>query len=70
MPEKTFGETIRNERELMCLTLEEVAKELGVSRTTIHSWEHNKKKPNKRHIRAIAELYCVSAKKLVQLLNK
>ena len=70
MPDKTFGEVIREERELICLSIEEVAKELGVSRTTIYAWEHNKKKPHKRHIRAIAELYCISAKKLVQLLNK
>lgn len=70
MPDKTFGEVIKEERELLCLTLEEVAKEIGVSVTTIYAWEHNKKKPHKRHIRAIAEFYCVSTKKLVQLLNK
>ena len=70
MPEKTFGQFIRAERELLSLTIEEASKNLGVSQTTLYHWEHDKKKPSKKHIRDIASLYCVSVKKLVQLLYK
>jgi len=69
MPEKTFGEVIRAERELMCFTIEEAAKLLKVDRTTLYAWETNKRKPHKRHIREIAELYAIDKKTLVELLN-
>ena len=68
--DQTFGQFIRKERENLSYTIEEVANELKVNAATIYHWEHDKKKPNKKHVRAIADLYCVSAKKLVQLLGK
>lgn len=70
MDQKSFGDFIRKERELLSFTMEEVANKLSVSRSTLYAWENNKKKPSKKHIRAIAELYCISTKKLVQLLGK
>ena len=69
MPEKTLGQFIRKERELLSYTIEEVAKELKVNAATIYHWEHDKKVPNKKHIRAIANLYCVSVKKLISLIK-
>lgn len=68
--DQTLGKFIKKERELLSLTIEEVATKLKVNPATIYHWEHDKKKPNKKHVRAIADLYCVSAKKLVQLLGK
>ena len=66
----TFGKFILKEREILSLTIEEVANKLQVNPATIYHWEHDKKKPNKKHVRAIADLYCVSTKKLVELLGK
>ena len=67
--DQTLGKFIKKERELLSLTIEEVATELKVNPATIYHWEHDKKKPNKKHIRAIAELYCVSVKKLISLIK-
>ena len=67
--EQTFGQFIKKERELISYTIEEVATELKVNPATIYHWEHDKKKPNKKHIRALADLYCVSVKKLISLIK-
>ena len=67
--DQTLGKFIKKERELLSLTIEEVATQLKVNPATIYHWEHDKKKPNKKHIRAIAELYCVSVKKLISLIK-
>lgn len=64
----TFGERIRKERELCSFSTEEASKELGVDRTTLYAWEMNKRKPSKKNVRKIAELYCVSVRELVSLL--
>lgn len=67
--DQTLGKFIKKERELLSLTIEEVATKLSVNPATIYHWEHDKKIPNKKHIRAIAELYCVSVKKLISLIK-
>jgi len=67
--DQTLGKFIKKERELLSLTIEEVATKLKVNPATIYHWEHDKKTPNKKHIRAIAELYCVSVKKLISLIK-
>ena len=68
--EVTFGQFIRNARELESLDTIEASAKLGVNRSTLFQWETDKIKPHKKHVRAIAELYGLDVKTLVHLLNR
>ena len=64
----TFGEFIKREREQFSFGVEEAADLLGVNRATLYQWETNKKRPSKKNVRKIAELYAVKVHDLVNLL--
>jgi transcriptional regulator with XRE-family HTH domain len=52
--------TLRELREEAMLTQTEVAKLLGVARSTVSLWESGNRAPRLDHMRQLAELYKVS----------
>lgn len=57
----------RKARKDAGVKIEQAAAHLGVSFTTILNWETGKTKPNAQNIKAMAELYNVSADYLIGL---
>lgn len=62
-----IGERLRTARKNKKLTLEEVARKLSTSHTTISRYEQEKRKPDPQVLRAFCELYDVSADYLLCL---
>src|SRR5258708_3419077 len=64
------GETIlpksplREAREALMWTMEEVAEKIGVSETSIGRWERGDKRPRRIHQRQLAELFATSSEAL------
>ena len=52
--------TLKAARINVGLSQKEVAKLLGISNKTIHSWENGATSPSAKHIDALCELYKVS----------
>lgn len=55
----------RNARKDAGVKIEQAAATLGVSITTLLNWETGKTKPNAKNIKAMSELYGVSADYLI-----
>ena len=43
-------------RERIVLSMAEIAKRLGISRTAVYNWEHGKTEPHESHIETLAEI--------------
>ena len=57
----TMAERLTNLREKIGLSQSEVARRLGVNRTTINAYEQNEIKPSLNKLIALADLYHTSA---------
>jgi len=59
MPEKSLiiGTQLQKARELLNLTLEDVAHELDISNEDISNWEKEKVKPNLNQLEKLANIY-------------
>ena len=55
--EQLTGSNLKEKRENLLLTQEELAREVGVSKLAISQWENRKAKPSKRHLRALKSLF-------------
>jgi len=53
----TFGEKVKHARKKLMLSQEEMAKEVGVSFTTLNRWENSKTDPVYKYLRAFHD-YC------------
>ncbi len=62
-----LGQRLRAARKRKKMTLEEVARKLNTSHTTISRYEQEKRKPDPGALRAFCELYDVSADYLLGL---
>ena len=62
-----IGQRLRTARKNKKMTLEEVAQKLSTSHTTISRYEQEKRKPDPDALRALCELYNVSADYLLGL---
>lgn len=63
-----IGATIKERRILLGLSLEDVAKELGVYRSTVLSWENGKTKTIKNaHIILLSKVLSLSVRELLGL---
>lgn len=51
------GSNLKDKRENLLLTQDELAKEIGVTKLSISQWENRKAKPSKRHLRALKVLF-------------
>lgn len=54
----TYPEKVKNAREILLLTQDEMAAELGVNAITVCRWETGKTEPNMKAKRAIRD-FCV-----------
>ena len=70
MPEPTFGERLREIRQKRQMTQESVGIKLGVSRTTVSSWEEDISRPRFSKIVALVQLFNVSYDHLFVYDNK
>lgn len=51
------GSNLKEKRENLLLTQEELAREIGVTKLAISQWENHKARPSKRHLRALKGLF-------------
>jgi transcriptional regulator with XRE-family HTH domain len=51
------GSNLKEKRENLLLTQEELAREIGVTKLAVSQWENSKAKPSKRHLRALKTLF-------------
>lgn len=63
------GQRLHAARKRKKMTLEEVARKLNTSHTTICRYEQGKRKPDPEALRAFCELYNISADYLLGLSN-
>jgi transcriptional regulator with XRE-family HTH domain len=61
----TFGEQLRNLRELNMLTLREVSKSLDLDPSLLAKIERNERAPNRQFIKKIAAFFNVNEKDLI-----
>lgn len=54
---KEMGRRLRQARERVGLSQEEVAEKLGVDRVTVTQWESGRRRPSHDHLIRLAELY-------------
>jgi transcriptional regulator with XRE-family HTH domain len=59
LPKETLGRALRTWRKCEGLTLEAVAKKLGISKQLLSAYEHGKKSPSTQRIVEIANLLAV-----------
>jgi len=64
---KTFGNYIRKFRKEKGLLIKELAKQLGVTEDTVINWEKRGRKPAKRHIRKIMDLFTDALPRFFQI---
>lgn len=60
-----FGQTLKRYRRERCLTLDDLAKALGVSKPTIWAWEHSKSRPKPERYEALAEVLKVPVESFI-----
>lgn len=63
-----FGITIKNLRAEKKLSLEKVAKKLGISRQAVNLWEHGRTLPRISKITQLAKIYDSNAQLLIESL--
>ena len=56
----TMGDRISAAREGAGMTVEALARKLGVRTTTLHGWEHDEREPRANHLRMLAGMLGVS----------
>ena len=66
LDQKQFGEKLRNHRKRLGLTQEEVAQQIGVSAQAVSKWEAGDCLPDCFNLKAISDLYCISADVLLE----
>lgn len=57
---KTFGEVVKQERQLNKLTIEEAAHKIGCSYSTLHAIENNQHEPKARTLVRILDAYAIN----------
>lgn len=62
----SLGEQLTRAREAIAYPQEDVANALGVTRTMISYWESGKRRPNDRQLVALARLYGVEVRELLE----
>ena len=66
LDQKIFGEKLRNHRKKLGMTQEEVAEKVGVSPQAISKWEAGDCLPDCFNLKAIADVYKISADVLLE----
>ena len=66
LDQKIFGEKLRNHRKKLGMTQEEVAEKIGVSAQAVSKWEAGDCLPDCFNIKAITDLYKISADVLLE----
>ena len=66
LDQKVFGEKLRNHRKRLGMTQEEVAEKVGVSPQAISKWESGDCLPDCFNLKAISDVYNVSADVLLE----
>lgn len=62
----TLGDTIRDHRNMLGLSQEQVANVLGTTGATVGRWERDERTPYPRHLAALAKLYRTDVQALVR----
>jgi transcriptional regulator with XRE-family HTH domain len=62
---ETFGDIIRNEREVKGLILRQVASALDIDQAIISKFERGERKPTKEQVEKFAEFYNLDKNKLI-----
>lgn len=65
MPNMYISENIKNNRERLGLTKEELGKRVGVSDVTIGYWESGKTTPRMKHVQKLAGIFGVDWDELI-----
>lgn len=60
-----LGERLRGLRQQHGLTLRELAEQVGVTATALHSWECGRRNPKHKHLRAFASAFKLSPQELL-----
>ena len=66
LDQKMFGEKLRNHRKKLGMTQEEVAEKVGVSPQAISKWEAGDCLPDCFNLKAISDIYQISADVLLE----
>lgn len=66
LDQKIFGEKLRNHRKLLDMTQEEVGERIGVSAQAVSKWEAGDCLPDCFNLKAISDLYHISADVLLE----
>ena len=66
LDQKIFGEKLRNHRKKLGMTQEEVAEKVGVSPQAISKWEAGDCLPDCFNLKAISDVYKISADVLLE----
>lgn len=66
LDQKIFGEKLRNHRKLLGMTQEEVGEHIGVSAQAVSKWEAGDCLPDCFNLKAISDLYNISADVLLE----
>ena len=66
---KSLGEALKEHRTRCHMTQEFVAEHLGVSRQAVSKWENGTSDPSTSNLLALAKLYGVSARELLQQID-
>lgn len=69
LDQKIFGEKLRNHRKSLGLTQEEAAEKIGVSAQAVSKWESGECLPDVFNLKAITDLYKISADVLLETEN-
>lgn len=56
---------LKNIRVENNITVEELAKQLGVSRQTVYNWEYGIKKPSKKNLKKMADIFNVKEEAII-----
>lgn len=62
----TLGPNITRRRRNACLTQQELADLLSVSRQTVNRWENGQSMPGRRHLVALARVFRTSTARLFE----
>ena len=62
----TLGDAIRDHRNMLALSQEQVANVLGTTGATVGRWERDERTPHPRHLAALAKLYRTDVQALVR----
>ena len=66
LDQKVFGDKLRNHRKLLGMTQEEVGERIGVSAQAVSKWEAGDCLPDCFNLKAISDLYRISADVLLE----